>query len=183
MEEKQISIKQVFTIFIIMIIPSITSILPSLSSAYSKHASVLSAVLSIIPFVLLIYVINAIFKNQKYKSLIDFFEDIFGKVIAKLLMVIYLIWIFVLCGISIRYFGERFVSTLFPGTPIEVIIAPLLVIIMIISRKNIEYLARTIEIFFIIFVIFILAIFLIRVTRDRDRKYLSCDNARYRTSN
>ena len=163
MENNTISIKQTFTIFILLIIAPITRILPMYLAEYSKQASLISVILSIIPILLLIYMLHYIFKKNSYTSLIDFFENVFGKVISKILLIIYGIWTFILASIHVRYFAESFVNTIFPYVYLELIIGTLLGLILLIARKKIEFFARSSEVFFVMFLIIMVLLFLIRL--------------------
>lgn len=146
----KISIRQASIIMILSITSPIIRILASYADEEAKQASWLSPIATIIPFIALIFIINGLFKKNKDKSLGDIFCLVLGNTFGKILIAIYGIWLFILLAIDGRRLGERFVSTIYIYSPVEIFVAILLMIAFIVTRKKIEYFARAIEVMFLI---------------------------------
>ena len=94
-------------------------------------------------------------------SLDEIFEIIVGKFIGKIIVFIYIIWFLFLFSLYLRYFCERFLSTILVDTPIEFMILVMLGFIYYIIRHNIEAFARMAELFLFVFFAIFICVFLI----------------------
>lgn len=165
MNKDKISVNQVLKMFIVAISASIVRLVPSALSNVSKQASWVSPIVAILITIFDMYIVSKVFKRLKSKkevrNLSDVFDTVYGKVIGKVLVIMYIIWTFILMAVHIRFFGERIVATLFTYAPIQIFIVALLAIVYISSRKKVSNLAKFCEIAFIIFMIIAIFIALI----------------------
>jgi len=127
----------------------------------SKQASWVAVIIAAIPAIFLIYMYNNIFSKYSDKSLDEIFEIAVGKFAGKVIVVFYILWVLLLFVLYLRYFCERFLSTILVDTPIEFMLIVMLGFLFYIVKNDIEVFARMSELFvFAFFGIFIL-VFLI----------------------
>ncbi len=154
-EQSKISIKQLIIILLIAISSPLIRVIPKNISTVAKDGSILTPLFIIIPFLILIYVLNTLINKSGEKSLQDVYIKIFGKVLGKTILFFQAIWIFILLGVYIRYFADRFASSILIFTPLYFFSSTLLVVTFIIVRNKLEYFARAIEVFSLLFSIII----------------------------
>lgn len=157
----KISIRQVCMILILALASPSLRILPNFVAVISKQASWLASVIAIIPAVILVYIINALFKKYPDKGLDDVFKDVFGNVIGTIINVMFLLFFILFLALYVRYFSERFLQTILIATPIEYLTLVMLAFIYFVSRNGIEAFARTAEVLLLILTIVFFFIFFI----------------------
>lgn len=167
----KISIRQALIFVFISITSPLLRILPSYSSI-SKEASWIVPIVSLVFLTLYIFVLDEITKNHKDKNLSEIFEIIFGKFIGKLVTVIFLMWAIFLLALYLRYFAERYLSTIMRDAYIEFLLITILFVAYYIAKNNIEYLARMFEIFFVVITILIVGTALITFTQIKKENLL-----------
>jgi len=167
----KISMRQALIFVFIAITSPLLRVLPSYSSI-SKEASWLVPIISLAFLSIYIIVLNTITKKYKDKNLSEIFEIIFGKVFGKIVTVIFLIWAIFLFSIYLRYFAERYLSTIMRDAYIEFLLITILLVAYYIVKNNIEYLARMFEIFFVVITILIVGTTLITFTEIRAENLL-----------
>lgn len=160
-EIRHISVKQIIILFLIIIASPMIRLIPKNAALIAKQGSIIMPFISIIPFILLIYILNQLINKSKEKTLQDVYIKIFGKLIGKTILIIYIIWIFVLVSIYVRYFAERFTASILTFTPISFFVITMLTVIFIVTRNKLEYLARVIEVFFLFFSMLLILLFFI----------------------
>ena len=152
----KISARQGFIILLLAIASPSLRILPAFAAEISKQASWLAVIIAVVPAILLIYMYNNIFSKYPDKSLDEVFEITVGKIIGKIIVVFYILWLLLLFVLYLRYFCERFLSTILVDTPIEFMLLVMLGFLFYVIRNDIEIFARMSELFvFIFFGIFI----------------------------
>ena len=137
----KISMRQSLIFVFIAITSPLLRVLPSYSSI-SKQASWLVPIVSLIFLSIYILILNTITKKYKDKNLSEIFEIIFGKVFGKIVTAIFLIWAIFLFSIYLRYFAERYLSTIMRDAYIEFLLITILLVSYYIVKNNIEYFAR-----------------------------------------
>lgn len=156
MENDKISINQVVKIFTVAISASIIRLVPSVLSIMSKQASWVAPIVAIIFNVIDMYIVTKLFTKPKYnkkcENINDVFEQVYGKFFSKILIVIYIIWLFILLAVQTRFFGERIVANTFTYAPIQIFIVSILGMIYVCSRSKIYNLAKFCEITFTMFI-------------------------------
>lgn len=163
-KENKITIRQLIIMFIMTALPSVIRIIPTVTAEISKQASWVTNIVVSIVTIPYLYILFKLLNMGKDMSLEDAYQKIIGKVASKILVVIYVIWIFVVASLNLRYFAERFASSILIEAPLDFFIVTLLIIVYMISRKNIEYFARFNEIFIIFFSFFIIGILTVPLT-------------------
>lgn len=157
---EKISIRQAVIVFLMFIYSSSIRIFPVTAAKTAERAGWLTPIIAIIPFVCLVYIIQALFKNDKDANLSDIIFKAFGKISGTALLTLYLIWMMVTLGVLVRYFSERFLSTLYPNTPINFFTVTMLAVIFYALRGGIVYISRTAEFLLLILVAFFAILFL-----------------------
>lgn len=143
----KISLRQALLLFLMFLGSPTITLVPRLTNESAKQAAWLTPIISMIFFGLFLFVLQGFYKKHKEKSLIDIFETIIGKVLTKIVCIIYFLWITLTCSITLRYFAERLVSTIFPNSNILVYIIIISILISYVLRGGIEVVARMNEIF------------------------------------
>ena len=171
LSKEKISMRQALIFVFIAITSPLLRIIPSYSTI-SKEASWVVPIVSFIFLSLYILVLNTITKKYKDKNLSEIFEIIFGKAFGKVVTTIFLIWAIFLLSIYLRYFAERYLSTIMRDAYIEFLLITILLVAYYISKNNIEYMARMFEIFFIVITILIVGTTLITFTQIKRENLL-----------
>lgn len=159
----KISIRQTMVIFFIAIASPIIRVIPRFSAEIAQEASWVMPIVGIIFFIILLYILNAIIGKKNNHSLEDVFYDVFGKLIGKTIILVYIIWTVLLIAIYLRYFADRMTASIFISTPNRFFIATMSALIYIVVRKDIKFFARYIEFFSVIFVVFLFLSFFVAI--------------------
>lgn len=160
-EHSTISIKQLIIIFLIAISSPLIRVIPKNVTELSKDGTILAPILVLIPFCILLYVLNSLINRSGEKSLQDVYIRIFGKLLGKFILLLHIFWIFILISVYIRYFADRFASSILIFTPLHFFAASILLVTFIVIRNKIEYFARALEIYAIFFTIIIVILFFV----------------------
>jgi spore germination protein KB len=145
----KISMRQALIFVFISITSPLLRVLPSYSGI-SQQASWVVPIISLVFLSIYILILNTITKKYKDKNLSEIFEIIFGKTFGKIVTTIFLIWAIFLFSVYLRYFAERYLSTIMRDAYIEFLLITILLVAYYIVKNNIEYLARMFEIFFVV---------------------------------
>jgi len=147
----KISVRQSFIILLLAIASPSLRILPIFAAEEGKQASWVAVIVATVPLILLIYMYNSFFAKHEDKALDEIFDIIVGKFVGKIIVFIYIVWFLFLFSLYLRYFCERFLSTILVDTPIEFMILVMLGFIYYIIRHDIEAFARMGELFLYVF--------------------------------
>jgi spore germination protein KB len=148
---EKISVRQAVIIFILFVYFSSLRLAPTIAAKIGERAGWLTPIFSVLPFICLVYIIQALFKNNKEANLSDIIFKSLGKIIGTALLILYLIWMMVTLGIFVRYFAERFLSTLLPNTPMSFFTVTILAAVFYALQSGIVYISRAAEFLFLIF--------------------------------
>lgn len=160
--KNKISIRQAMLMCIVLeFVPAVRFTI-GYSANIAKQAAWLSGILSVIPALLLIFILNTLFNNKRYKEadLTDVIKDVLGNIFGRIIIVVYFIWIMFLLSANTRFFIERMVGSVMPNTSVHIFIISMLVMVGIALSSGITVLARMSEIIFIIVVFTIYMLFL-----------------------
>ena len=157
MHKEQITNKEATYILISFVIGS-TLIIGV--GGFAKNDAWISGILSVIMFIPMLLIYSRILSMFQGKDLFDILNIIFGKVIGKIVSIIYIWYAFHLGALVLRNFGEFINTVAMPETPMFVSMLCLGLICIIAVRLGIEVLGRFTT-FFLPIVFFILAIVLI----------------------
>jgi len=97
------------------------------------------------------YIFQALFKNNKEANLSDIIIKVLGKTFGTVLLILYLIWMMVSLGILVRYFAEKFLTSVLPNTPMSFFIVTILAVVFYTIQGGIVYISRTAEFLFLLF--------------------------------
>ncbi|WP_045521740.1 GerAB/ArcD/ProY family transporter [Neobacillus niacini] len=141
----------------IMIYPTIvaTAILgvPAITAKYAKNDLWLSPVLaSFIGFVT-VYIVHQLHKLFPNQTVIQFSEQIMGKVGGKMLGFLFLFFYIPNIGQLIRSYGEFIVDSFLIKTPISLVMGSMVLLCAFVVNGGIEVLGRVAELFFPILII------------------------------
>lgn len=114
---EKISIRQAVILFIMTVYSASIRLFPTYSARVGKRAGWLTPIFALLPFICLVYIIHALFKNNKEANLSDIIFKSLGRILGSILLIFYLIWNMITFGINVRYFAERFLTSLLPNTP------------------------------------------------------------------
>lgn len=113
------------------------------ASIYGAHqAGWLVFLCSLIVYIPLIYILYKITKKFEGQSLHDIFCKIMGKLIGKVLCILYIVWMLVLLGLYIKYAAEKVVTSSFVGTDINLIMFLLVATVGVMLRWGLSVLSR-----------------------------------------
>ena len=149
-EEKQISLKQSFLLYIVLLGSlSITFI----SSSTVKTAGPAAWISSFVAFGLFIpnlLILQYIFRKYDTESFTDILKDIFGKILGTVISILFIIWFTHYISGYIYNYVLKITMSIFPGENRLVFAAVILLLAAYVLRSDILSIARMNEIFFII---------------------------------
>lgn len=102
------------------------------------YMTIISCIVTIV-FFLLIYKLMARFPG---KNIFEIYEAVLGKVLGKLVTIIFSIYLMFYCSSSIREFLEMIKSYSLPNTPPSIIIGTFILVLALLCYKGIENIAR-----------------------------------------
>ena len=154
--------RQAIIIFLMFVHTSSMRLIPTYAASKGERAGWLTPILAILPFLCLLYIIQALFKNDKNSnlSLSDIIFKTFGRFFGTVLLILYLIWMMISLGLYVRYFAERLLSTMLPNTPLNFFIITILIVVFYCLRGGFVYVIRTVEFLFLTFSIVLISLFL-----------------------
>ena len=164
-----VSVRQLVMVFIFIMYSPIVRFLPSYAAKNAKEAGWVSAVPALIPTFVLIYFMHVILNKGKGDNLVEIIKDILGIYVAKLALIIHLMWVLFLLGFYLRISGERLVSSIYPNVNITFFIVVNLIVISYILRSGATTIARMGEILLpilIILYLFVTSFLFAKIRRD-----------------
>jgi spore germination protein KB len=151
-----------FTLLIILFgVSSGVLIIASTVGSIAGKDSWIAVLLSFIPSILIIWLVHLLGRRFPERNLIELTEIIAGKWFGKLISLIFILYFLLLASLILREVGEFVVTTILPGTPLEVVHITFIVVVVYTLRKGSEVFARSSEIFFPYVLLFLLLIFLL----------------------
>ena len=152
----KISVRQAVILFLMSVYSASIRLFSAYAAKAGERAGWLTPIFSILPFICLIFIIQALFKKNKDANLSDVIFKALGKIPGTALLILYLIWMMIFLGLNVRYFAERFLTSLLPNTPSNFFIVTILAAVFYALRSGIVYISRTVEYFFWYFPLFLL---------------------------
>jgi len=147
------TIRQVVILFFMASLSPTIRLFPQMAARTSGKAGWLAPIVAAVPIIILIYIINAFFKKNKGVNLSDVYCNILGKIVGKIVISLYLIWVLVLLSLYIRYYSERLLSSMMPNISHPYLIIVMLCLVFFATKCGLGTIARANEIFFIIFIL------------------------------
>lgn len=158
-KRNQISVRQLLCIYIIIVLSPLIRVVPSYAAEYGKQAAWLSPLVALLPTLIVIYILDSIFKRYKTESMTVIFEDIMSKPLGMLIVFFYFIWSTFLVALYMRYDVERLTGSIYPNIHFGFFIIFTLLQIAYALRTDLTVIARMSEV--IMPIILILFTFLI----------------------
>ncbi|TFB22157.1 spore gernimation protein [Filobacillus milosensis] len=159
-KEEKINSRQ-FTLLVIMFtVGSSIIIIPSALVNESRQDGWISAILAMIIGLLLVWVYTTIGKRYSGKSLPLIIEQVMGKKLGKLIILLYFFFSFTLAALVLRNFGDFLNTKIMVETPLEAIHIMFLIPIVYAVKLGIETYSRVAEITFpfILLLLFLLMV-------------------------
>ncbi|ULL13174.1 spore gernimation protein [Paenibacillus sp. H1-7] len=128
-------------------------VLPTLSSRYAGNDLWLASMLASLTGVIAIYAACRLHDHYPKQSIVQYSENIVGKIPGKILGVIYFLYLVRATGIITREYAEFVKGNFLFKTPILLVIALMIVLAAVAVRGGVEMLARSAVIFTPIFII------------------------------
>lgn len=141
-KSSKISLFQALLIYIMALYSPFIRYVTSTSIVGAEQAGWLVFTCSLVVFIPLLYILFRITKTFEGKSLHDIFCKILGKPIGKFLCVLFIVWMFVLLALYIKYASGKIVTSAFVGTDVNLIVFLLALIVGIMLRWGLQVLAR-----------------------------------------
>ncbi|MEA4925294.1 MAG: GerAB/ArcD/ProY family transporter [Syntrophomonadaceae bacterium] len=142
------SVRRALLLYMTITFPLAQRIIPIYSAREGKQAGWLSPVISAVFLIMLVLIVNRLYKNFDGMSLMDIVYGITGKVIGKIICGLWALWVLIELCKFVRYFAERTVSTIMTGPEIHILIGLILVTVAICLYSSIIVLCRMNEIVF-----------------------------------
>ncbi|KXS43720.1 MULTISPECIES: GerAB/ArcD/ProY family transporter [unclassified Candidatus Frackibacter] len=146
LEEGRISNKQLQWLIISTIFSTALLFLPSTMIAEAKQDTWLSMILVTIFGLIASYIITKLGQRFPNQTLIGYSRLIVGRIPAKVIAFIYILFFLHIDAVIIREFGEVLTSIFLPNTPMSLIIVIIVVISASGVRNGIEVISRSNEI-------------------------------------
>ena len=144
----KISTRQAALLFYVITLSPEIRLFPQNTVKMAGKAGWLAPVVAIAPTLLLVVLVNSFFKKNQNANLSDIYNIALGKVVGKIVVSLYLIWILILTSLYIRYYAERLLSSILPHTSLVFIILIMLILVFFAVRNGLVPLARVNELFF-----------------------------------
>lgn len=159
----KISTRQAVIIFLMLVYSPAIRLFPVIAAKIGEQAGWLTPILAVLPFICLVYIMQALFNKEKEINLSDIFFKILGRILGRVLLALYLMWMMVLLGLYVRYFAERFLTSLLPNTPMAFFTITILAVVFYAVRGGIVQLTRTVEFLFLAFSVVYVILFLLTI--------------------
>jgi len=159
----KITTKQAYTLFMLAAFSPLIRLTPFMGARLGGRTGWASLFISCAAFYGLIALFCIYFRREKNTSLYSLFQSAFGKIIAKILVLIYAVWIFMLAGFYLQAFAEKFTGLIMPGVPAGFFTVTLLALVYIILSGRFQSFAILSNICFYVALLAIAVIFLLQV--------------------
>ncbi len=160
---EKISMRQAVVLFLLLVFSTSIRVLPPYAAKAAGRAGWLIPVFSVLPFIVLVYIMQAIFKNYREASLADIICRTLGKAPGRVLLILYLIWLMAFLGILVRNFAEKFLISVLPNTPQSFFTVTILAVVFFCVRGGIVNITRTAEFLFLLFTATFVFLFLFTI--------------------
>ncbi len=162
---EKITTKQALFLFLILAYTPMVRIVAGHSASEAKQAAWLTPIVGFFIVIPLVLIISKFYKKYKSESMFYIICDIMGSFLGKVIITVYIIWITILVGLYLRYFGERLAGSIYVDIDIPILIAILLVVILLVLRGGITIIGRMGEIMLPIITIIFVALFILLISQ------------------
>lgn len=158
----RISMRQAIIVFILSLGAPALRIVPNYLAVTAEEAGWVSAIVGLIPSLLLVWTLVVLFKKSD-GSLYDIYEKIFGKILNKIITVIYIVWSLCLASLYLRMFGERFLGTILFEANLHALLIFMMAFIYFLVNQKIDVLGRMSEILIGFLMVIVVIVFLFTI--------------------
>jgi len=163
-----VSVHQLLVIFSVSVLTPIVRYFPAAGAETAKRAAWVSTLLSSVVLAVIVAILYGIFgKNSsddaKPSNIPEFFEISLGKTLAKVILVVYVLYFTIVFAAHTRYFSQRIVTSIFPKSDMRFFIAIMSALVFMALRCRIETFARFAEIMFIAMALLLLSFFVVLI--------------------
>jgi hypothetical protein len=134
---------------------------PSETAAISGAASWLTPLAGVVPLLLNFKVLNIMFKNNTYTNFGEVIEASLGRIMGKIIIVIFLLWMIILYFLYIRYYADRLLSSIYTSTDVRFFLLIMMLLVFMTTRGRIEAFTRFAEFSFLAFNAIMFAFFVL----------------------
>ncbi|MBM4761098.1 endospore germination permease [Bacillus sp. B15-48] len=152
-EKGKISSLQLGIMFYPMIIATAVLSIPSITALYAKNDLWLSPIWGSFVGFFIVYISCQLHKLFPKQTVIQYSEQILGKVFGKALGLLLIANLFYLNGVTARQYTELSIGAFLPHTPMSVITIGLVVVCGFAVRGGIEVVGRAAQIFFPLYLV------------------------------
>lgn len=155
-ERGKIGVRGAFFMLLLIIYSPSVRIFPAILSGTAAQAGWLCPLAAGIIFVYYIRQMNILFLSYPGLSLLEIYEKTLGKILAKILAIFYLMYLFIINSYDLKYYGERLVSSIYPNTDNTVFLIIMIVLVAFTMKSGLVIISRMSEFFFwLILLVFI----------------------------
>jgi spore germination protein KB len=157
----KISVRQATILFLVMVYSPAIRVFPAYAATKARYAGWLAPLFALLPFIALVFVMQALFRNSKEANLSDLILRVFGRFFGRIILSFYLVWLIIVSGSYVRFFAERFLSGLLPNTSMSFFTVSILAAALYVARGGIVQLTRAVEFLFMMFSAIFFILFLL----------------------
>ena len=162
----KMSKRQFILLYMMLAASPVIKAFPFMMSETAAQAGWLSPLVSAVLLFGVMLMMNLIFKKHKGENLIQLSCKILSKPAGIIIAAAYFIWMIIMLGFYIRYFGENVVSNIMSEASLKFIMLSMLILVGVVLSKSIIYYARLNEVIFSCFILaFLITGFLALFTR------------------
>ncbi|MFZ7120743.1 MAG: GerAB/ArcD/ProY family transporter [Eubacteriaceae bacterium] len=147
-QKGKITSRGIFFVFLTSLYSPVVRISPNYTSVIAKQAGWLCPFFASILFCYLLCQINFMLNAFPGLSLLEIFEKITNKFIGKTLAIFFLIWVIITSAFNLKYYAEKYVTTIHPNIANELFMIVLIVLVAFVVRTGLIVVSRMAEIFF-----------------------------------
>ncbi|SKA01257.1 GerAB/ArcD/ProY family transporter [Selenihalanaerobacter shriftii] len=161
LEEGKISGKQLQWLLIVVLISTNILFLPSITAKYAAQDSWLSIILAAVVGAIFIYFIVKLALRFPNQTIAGYSSLIVGKFFGKVITLFYILVYLYVNIIIVREFGEVLTSNFLIQTPMELVIALIIIISASAVRNGIEVISRVNELILPTVILFLIIMFIL----------------------
>jgi spore germination protein KB len=161
MEKGKISSLQMAFMMYPTIVATAVLGVPSITAKYAKTDLWLSPILASLIGYVTVYIAYKLHKLYPKQTVIQFSEQIIGRIPGKILGFLFLFFYIPITGQILRSYGEYIVDSFLVKTPISVVMASMILLCAFIVRGGIEVLGRAAQLLVPVFIIPILLLIIL----------------------
>ena len=167
-----ISIRQIFLLFVAASFSLAVRVTPELNAAIAGQAGWVSVILSCLIYTVMIIFLARLFKNQNNLDLYGLFNKVLGRFLCNALTTVYALWIFILLSMHLRSAAERYMTAFFPAAPLSFFVISLLAICFIILQGKFACFVKMGEIAFYLILAALFIVFTVAVHQIKFENFL-----------